>query len=173
MNKLKKYIGRVFYIGIAQWLPASYSKFHLGQKQFRAFCARLILPKCGKDVNIERKAYFSCQVQIGDHSGIGENSELRGPVIIGKNVMMGSECSIYTQNHCFSDPDIPMCQQGFQKEEPVIIGDDVWIGGRVTILPGVHVGSHSIIGANAVVTKNVPEYAIVAGNPAVVKKIRK
>ena len=54
----------------------------------------------------------------------------------------------------------------------VNIGGDVWIGGRMTILPGVHVGSHAIIGAGAVVTRDVPEWAIVAGNPAVVKKYR-
>ncbi len=63
--------------------------------------------------------------------------------------------------------------QGFSEEKAVVIGDDVWIGGRVIILPGVHVGSHSIIGAGAVVTKDVPEWAIVAGNPAIVKKYRK
>ena len=64
-----------------------------------------------------------------------------------------------------------MREQGFQDIKPVVIGDDVWIVGRVTILPGVKVGSHSIIGAGAIVTKDVPEWAIVAGNPAVVKKI--
>lgn len=55
----------------------------------------------------------------------------------------------------------------------VSLGDDVWIGGNVTILPGVKIGSHSIIGACSVVTKDVPEYAIVAGNPAQIKKFRK
>ena len=173
MNKnIKKYIGRALYIGIAQRLPMSYSKIQIGQRQFRAFCAKLILQKCGSNINIDRKAYFSCQVEIGSGSGIGANSELRGPVIIGENVMMGPQCWIYTQNHCFSDIHQPMCKQGFQEEKPVIIGDDVWIGGRVTILPGVHIGSHSIIGAGAVVTKDIPEYSIAAGNPAVIKKKR-
>ena len=73
----------------------------------------------------------------------------------------------------FDDVTTTMRGQGFQEEKPVHIGDDVWIGGRVIILPGVHIGSHSIIGAGAVVTKDVPEWAIAAGNPAVVKKYRK
>ena len=66
-----------------------------------------------------------------------------------------------------------MMEQGFSEEKEVIIGDDVWIGSDVTILPGVKIGNHSIIGACSVVTKDVPEYAIVAGNPAKVKKYRK
>ena len=55
----------------------------------------------------------------------------------------------------------------------MIIGNDVWIGSRVTILPGVKIGNHVIIGASAVVTKDVPDYAIVGGNPARILKMRK
>lgn len=59
--------------------------------------------------------------------------------------------------------DIPMIEQGFTKIQPIKIDDDVWIGDNVTILKGVHVHSHSVIAAGAVVTKDVPEYAIVGG----------
>ena len=86
---------------------------------------------------------------------------------------MGPECKIYTINHRFNDIDKPMRLQGFQEERPVFIGDDVWIGGKVIILPGVHIGNHCIIGAGSVVTKDVPEWEIVAGNPARIKKYRK
>lgn len=91
---------------------------------------------------------------------------------IGSHVMMGPEVYIYTQNHNFSRIDIPMDQQGWTEEKPVTIDDDVWIGARVTILPGVIIGKGSIIGASAVVTKDVPPYSVVAGNPAVVVKKR-
>lgn len=112
-------------------------------------------------------------MEIGDRSGVGINARINGKVIIGKDVMMGPECTIYTQNHLFDRLDIPMNKQGVSVEKPVIIGDDVWIGGRVTILPGVHIGNGAIIGAGAVVTKDVPDYAIVGGNPAKILKYRK
>lgn len=80
--------------------------------------------------------------------------------------MMGTGVKIYTRNHAFSDLAIPMCQQGFQETKPVVIEDDVWIGANVIILRGVHVNKGAIIGAGSIVTKDVPGYAIVAGNPA-------
>ena len=66
-----------------------------------------------------------------------------------------------------------MCQQGYYEEKPIVIGDDVWIGGHVIVLPGVHIGTGAIVGAGAVVTKDVPDYAVVGGNPARIIKSRK
>ncbi len=86
--------------------------------------------------------------------------------------MMGPEVIVLTQHHKFDRLDIPMRQQGHKPYEPVIIGDDVWIGIRAIILPGVKIGKGAIIGAGAVVTKDVPEYAIVGGVPARVIKLR-
>jgi maltose O-acetyltransferase len=59
-----------------------------------------------------------------------------------------------------------MVEQGYEGTRPIVIEDDVWIGARVTILGGVNIGTGAVIGAGSVVTKNVPPYAIVAGNPA-------
>ena len=94
-------------------------------------------------------------------------------VVIGNNVMMGPEVIIYTSGHKHDRIDIPMMEQGSSEVQPVKIGNDVWIGGRVIILPGVKVGNGAIIGAGAVVTKDVPDYAIVGGNPAKVIRMRK
>lgn len=171
--KIKKVIGRILYEFIAKHLPASVSFVNIGQKPFRAWCARLIAQSVGKGVNIEKGAVFYSDLTIGDYSGIGINSAVHGECHIGKNVMMGPDCIIYTRNHRFDDTGIPMCEQGFSEDRPVYIGDDVWIGGRVIILPGVKVGDHAIIGAGSVVTKDVPSWAIAAGNPAAVKKYRK
>lgn len=171
--KIKKIIGYVLYNAFARYLPASKSFLKIGQKPLRAMCAKLLLDECGKNVNIERNAVFSTRVRLGDYSGIGVNAKVSGACVIGKYVMMGPDCTIYSKNHEFSDITKPMMEQGFSEEKSVEIGDDVWIGGNVTILPGVKIGSHSIIGACSVVTKDVPEYAIVAGNPATVKKYRK
>lgn len=172
-TKVKRLLGQILYDCIAKKLPESYSYIQIGQTSVRAFCAKMILAECGKNVNIEKGAVFSSKVHLGDNSGIGINASIGGACYIGKNVMMGPQCVIYSRNHRFDNIEVPMCEQGFYDEEPVHIGDDVWIGGRVTILPGVNVGSHSIIGAGSVVTKDVPEWAIVAGNPATVKKYRK
>lgn len=173
MRKVRKVIGWILYQVIGKHLPESCFLIRFGQRQFRAFCGRLILDKCGKDVNIEKGATFSSRIELGNRSGIGIDALITGKCIIGDDVMMGRECIIFCQNHKTDDLTVPMRGQGFVVKRPVVIGDDVWIGGRMTILPGIHIGSHSIIGAGSVVTKDVPEWAVAAGNPAVVKKYRK
>jgi len=72
----------------------------------------------------------------------------------------------------FDRIDIPINQQGSTEEKPIEIGNDVWIGTRVIILPGVKIGDHSIIGAGAVVTKSFPPYSIIGGVPAKLIKKR-
>lgn len=132
----------------------------------------MMLEKCGKGVNVERGAEFSRKLKIGDYSGVGVNAMIQGDCTIGNNVMMGPECMIYTINHNFSDAGATIRSQGFGDEKPVSIGNDVWIGARVIILPGVTIGTGAVIGAGAVVTKDVPDYAVVGGNPAKVIKYR-
>lgn len=173
MRKIKRIVGQIIYDLFAKHLPTSFSPVQIGQKKLRAFCGKLILAECGKDVNIEKGAVFSSKVHLGDRSGIGINASLGGTCYIGSDVMMGPNCTIYTRNHKTDDITTTMRGQGFQEEKPVYIGNDIWIGGNVTILPGVKVGNHAILAACAVVTKDVPDWAVVAGNPAVVKKYRK
>ena len=168
----KKLAGYFLYNTVAKMLPSSTSRFNIGQQKFRAFCGKLILKECGKNVNIEKGALFCQRASLGDCSGFGKRALIQGEVHIGKNVMMGPDCIIYTQNHRFDDLEKPMIEQGFQKEQPVVIGDDVWIGVRVTILPGVRIGNHTVIAAGAVVTKDIPDYAIAGGVPAKVLKYR-
>ena len=151
---------------IAVHLPASHQKWSFGAKRLRAFCARHMLTSCGENVNVERHARFGRGVTLGDRSGIGINASIGEQTHIGSDVMMGPDCVIYTRNHRFDRLDIPMREQGYGPVEPVEIGDDCWIGGRVTILPGVHVGNGAVIAAGAVVTKDVPPFAVVGGVPA-------
>lgn len=170
---IKRKIGALLYYLFAQYMPTSYSGINIGQKRLRAFCGKLMLKHCGKNVNIEKKAYFSPRVSLGDYSGIGLNSRIHGECTIGSRVMMGEYCTIITRNHKFDRTDIPMMDQGFYDEEPVSIGNDVWIGDKVIILPGVHIGDGCVIGAGSVITKNIPPYSIAVGNPAKVIKSRK
>lgn len=170
--KIKQYIGCALYV-IAKHLPVSYGRFGGIWRSCRGGAARLMLPKCGKNINIEKDATFSIRTEIGDNSGIGVNAHFYRKVIIGDNVMMAPDCIIYVRNHESSRLDIPMCEQGSTEERPVVIGNDVWIGGRVVILPGVRIGNGAIIGAGSVVTKDVADYDVVAGNPARIIKNRK
>ncbi|UJH67021.1 acyltransferase [Muricauda sp. SCSIO 65647] len=129
----------------------------------------------GKNVNIEQKARFGFgqNIEIGNNSGIGVNSLLPPNTIIGNDVMMAPDCIIYASNHNFSDLDRPMRVQGHTPPLQTIIDDDVWIGGRVIILPGKKIGKGVIIAAGSVVTKNLEPYGIYGGNPAKLIKSRK
>ena len=170
---IKRKFGALLYHLYAKHLPRSYSSIKLGQKQLRAFCGKLMLEQCGRRVNIEKNAMFSYKVSLGDYSGIGVNAKIYGRCVIGSHVMMGEDCTIITRNHQFSRTDVPMMDQHFAEESPVVIGKDVWIGDRVVILPGVSIGDGSVIGAGSVVTHSIPSYTVAAGNPARVIKNRK
>lgn len=174
---MKRVISLVMYYMLAKYLPASNNSFVIFRffKWFRQVSARGLFDHCGRNVNIERNADFGMGrgIIIGDNSGLGVNCSVRGPLEIGANVMMGPDVIIMTNSHNTSRTDIPMNQQGFLPKKRVKIGDDVWIGARVIILPGVSIGKGSIVGAGAVVTKDVPDYTVVVGVPAKVIKYRK
>ena len=170
MWTVKKKILYILYRLTAAWLPTS--QHLLIAKKLRAFWARRIAKKVGANVNIERNAVFGPLLEIGHDSGVGINCELYGPVVIGENVMMGPEVIVYTSGHKYDRIDIPMGEQGDDDVKPVIIGNDVWIGRRVIIMPGVKIGNGCIIGAAAVVTKDIPDYSVAVGVPAKVVKSR-
>ena len=173
-RSIKSHLAEWIFEHIANRMPSSLArwggKFY---KKFRADLARVYVRHVGTNVNIEPQVVFNHALSIGDNSGIGKYSEIYGDVRIGNDVMMGTNCIIYTRNHAFNRTDIPMWKQGFSEVKPVVIEDDVWIGGRVTILPGVHIGKGAVIGAASVVVCDIPEYAIAVGNPAKVKRFRK
>lgn len=158
----------ILYYTIAQHLPSSNTPYGGWARKVRQVVCRGLFASIGVDVNVEKGAHFGSgqYIQIGDHSGLGVNSRINGPVRIGNYVMMGPDVMMIARNHRFSRTDIPMCQQGKEDPKPVEIEDDVWIGARAILLPGVTVGQGAIVGAGSVVTKSVPPYAIVAGNPA-------
>ena len=86
--------------------------------------------------------------------------------------MMGPDVIILTTSHITTDTDKPMRLQKGVKTK-VIIGDDVWIGTRSILMPGIKVGNGVIIGAGSIVTKDIPDYAVVGGSPARIIKFRK
>jgi maltose O-acetyltransferase len=174
LKKIKQYFFFVLYYFIARKFPIGYYPLGGLGRRFRFFCCKRLFKKCGRNVNIERGVDF-CDgraIQIGDNSGLGIDSWIRGNVIIGDNVMMGPQVMIYARYHKFDRTDIPMNQQGMEESGTVIIEDDVWIGARVTILKDVTIGKGSIIGAASVVTKDIPRYSVAVGNPAKVIRTR-
>ena len=111
-------------------------------------------------------------VVIGDYTRIGIHCTVIGPVSIGSHVNLAQGIVVTALNHNYDDSTLRIDQQGVSTK-PVVIGDDVWIGANAVILPGVTIGRHVVVAAGAVVTKDVPEYSIVAGVPAkVIKKMR-
>lgn len=168
----------LFY-GFANHLPDSYTPF-IGKisNRIRIGICKHIFKKCGKISTVNRNVYFGngCDIEIGDYSGIGANCNIPNDIKIGKYVMMGPDLYCITFHHEYSRVDIPMCFQGDCKKPEdacIVIDDDVWIGARVIITKRRHIGKGSIIAAGAVVTKDVPEYSIVGGNPATLIKSRK
>ena len=165
----------VLYYCVLRRLPSSDTPGGIIWRRVRFYTCRYLFAKCGNNVNIETRAFFGtgAQITIGENSGIGVNCRLYGKVTIGKNVMMAPDVVILTRHHEFAQTAVPMIEQGAQEERPVSIGDDVWIGTRVIILPGVSIGSGVIIGTGAVVTKSVSDWSIAAGNPARVVRSRR
>lgn len=172
MKKIKRIIGEILFNFIGKHLPRSSAKYAFGAKMFRYWCAKLMLEKCGSNVNLESKASITCALEIGNNSGIGIASRIYGHVSIGDNVMMGPEVIILTSGHNYENADVLIREQGRVKEKPVYIGNDVWIGARAIILPGVRIEDGAVIGAGAVVAKDVPPYTVVGGIPATVIKQR-
>lgn len=162
----------VLYNTVAIRLPLSNSRLNLGARRLRAFCARHMLAACGRNVNVERHAHFGRGVTLGDNSGIGVNASVGEQTHIGNDVMMGPDCLIYTTMHRFDRADVPMREQGYTPVRPVVIEDDCWIGARVVIMPGVTLGRGCVVGTGAVVTHDVPPYAVVGGVPARILKYR-
>lgn len=173
---MKKKLLLLLYYGFAQYLPATDNAYSIFKttRCLRMLIGGGIFDKFGKNVNIEKGANFGTGtgISIGNNSGLGINCKIRGPLEIGNDVMMGPEVMIFTSNHEISRTDIPMNVQGFTSPRKVIIGNDVWIGARCIILPGVNIGDGAILAAGAVVAKDVPPFAIVGGVPAKVLKYR-
>ena len=170
--KISKSICLLFYYGFLKHLPATNNRYLRFVRKSRSYIAGKLFKKAGKNINIEMGANFGIgnDIEIGNNSGIGVDCFIRGPLRIGNNVMMGPEVQILTNSHNIERTDIPMNEQG-NSFKSVSIGNDVWIGTRVIILPGVEIGDGSVIGAEAVVSKDIEPYSIVVGVPA--KLIRK
>ena len=137
----------------------------------------------GPDCRIEAwKQYkdktFSPEIRIGNNVRINSRCHIGAirRIVISDNVLFGSGVFITDHSHGRVTPEensIPPTDRDLYSKGEVVIGENVWIGENVTILPSVHIGNGAVIGAGSVVTKDIPDYHVAAGNPAkVVKDIR-
>lgn len=167
MRRLITDLSLILYYGITSRIKTGDTPQNIGSRLNRILVRR-IFKSCGRNVNVRPHVYFSrgSQISIGDDSMIGERSIIAsyGNVRIGNQVMMGPEVLIYTGNHG-TKLGVPMMRQPIECKD-VTIGNDVWIGARCIILPGVRIGDGAVIAAGAVVTSDVPENTIVGGVPA-------
>jgi len=112
-------------------------------------------------------------VVIGDNSLIGVGSVVIGPVTLGKDVLLAQNVVLSGLNHGYKDLNKTIREHKVNTR-PITVSDDVWIGANAVITAGVHIGTHCIVGGGAVVTKDVPDYCIVSGNPAkIIKRLDK
>jgi maltose O-acetyltransferase len=125
----------------------------------------VVLPPVSVDVGFN--------IEIGDDSFINTNSTLLDtyPIRIGAGVQIGPNCALYPVGHPIKASDRTIRNAAGERTgsvtsgAPIVIEDDVWIGGNVVVLPGVTIGARSMIGAGSVVTKSVPSDVFAAGNP--------
>jgi acetyltransferase-like isoleucine patch superfamily enzyme len=116
-----------------------------------------------------QKCLTESVVRIGDRCLIGKGSGIVGhlSIDIGNDVWTGHNVYITDQNHGYDDITRPISQQTMP-EQPVVIGDGSWLGFGTVVLPGARIGRHVTVGANSVVTGDLPDYCVAAGVPAAV-----
>ncbi len=171
MIGVKQKLYYLLYNLVAKNLPMSCMPYSYGFRNFRNFLFRKSIISCGRGVRIEQNVYMSPSIHVGNNVVISENVKIRANTTIGDDVLIGPGVHIITANHGFLRLDIPIRLQE-ETQNDVKIGSDVWIGTNSIILPGINIDAHAIIAAGAVVTKDVPEFAVVGGNPAKLLKKR-
>jgi len=139
-------------------------------KRLRGWHYRALLAQAGENLRIAEGVVINNpgMVSVGDNCYLGSGVQFypwNAPITLGDNVLIAAGARLITRKHGFADIDLPMAEQGYNNA-PIVIEDDVWIGFGAVILPGVTIGRGSIVGASAVVTKDVAPCSIVGGVPA-------
>ncbi|MBQ6824210.1 MAG: sugar O-acetyltransferase [Clostridia bacterium] len=148
-----------------------YNRLKPSQKKKQERLLRKIFGKLGKNPYVEPNLFcgFGTNIKAGDNLFLNNDCVLVDPaeIVFGDNVMVGPQCGFYTANHPL---DAATRIKGYETAHPIRIGNNVWIGGGVKILPGVTVGDNTVIGAGSVVTKDLPANVLAYGNPCRVMK---
>lgn len=151
----------------------AYSRITANTLPYKDRMAKAIIKYFGENANIIPP--FTCDygqnVSVGkatvvNHSGVFIDTN---NIVIGEHALVGPKSGLYCAVHPF---DVEARNEGIEKALGINIGDGAWLGGKVTVLPGVNIGKHSVIGAGSVVTKDIPDDVVAVGNPCrVIRKI--
>ncbi len=132
----------------------------------RKILLKKILGKLGENYWIEPNFYcdYGYNIEIGDNFYSNHNLVILdpAPVVFGDNVFIGPNCGFYTAQHPL---DVERRNMFLEYAFPIYVGNNVWFGGNVVVLPGVKIGDNTVIGAGSVVTKDIPSNVIAVGNP--------
>lgn len=151
----------------------AYSRITINTLSYKDRMAKAIVKEFGENANIipPFTCDYGCNVKVGNntvinHSGIFLDTN---EINIGKHALIGPKSGLYGAIHPF---DVEARNEGIEKAKTINIGDGAWLGGKVTVVPGVSIGKHSVIGAGSVVTKDIPDDVVAVGNPCrVIRKI--
>ncbi len=151
----------------------AYSKITINTLSYKDRMAKAIVKEFGENANIipPFTCDYGCNVKVGDNTVINHSGVFldTNEINIGKHALIGPKSGLYGAIHPF---DVEARNEGIEKAKTINIGDGAWLGGKVTVVPGVSIGKHSVIGAGSVVTKDIPDDVVAVGNPCrVIRKI--
>ena len=151
----------------------AYSRITINTLSYKDRMAKAIVKEFGENANIipPFTCDYGCNVKVGNNTVINHSGVFldTNEINIGKHALIGPKSGLYGAIHPF---DVEARNEGIEKAKTINIGDGAWLGGKVTVVPGVSIGKHSVIGAGSVVTKDIPDDVVAAGNPCrVIRKI--
>lgn len=151
----------------------AYSRITINTLSYKDRMAKAIVKEFGDNANIipPFTCDYGCNVKVGDNTVINHSGVFldTNEINIGKHALIGPKSGLYGAIHPF---DVETRNEGIEKAKTINIGDGAWLGGKVTVVPGVSIGKYSVIGAGSVVTKDIPDDVVAVGNPCrVIRKI--
>ena len=151
----------------------AYSRITINTLSYKDRMAKAIVKEFGENANIipPFTCDYGCNVKVGNNTVINHSGVFldTNEINIGKHALIGPKSGLYGAIHPF---DVEARNEGIEKANTINIGDGAWLGGKVTVVPGVSIGKHSVIGAGSVVTKDIPDDVVAVGNPCrVIRKI--
>lgn len=151
----------------------AYSRITINTLSYKDRMAKAIVKEFGENANIipPFTCDYGCNVKVGNNTVINHSGVFldTNEINIGKHALIGPKSGLYGAIHPF---DVEARNEGIEKAKTINIGDGAWLGGKVTVVPGVSIGKHSVIGAGSVVTKDIPNDVVAVGNPCrVIRKI--